>query len=59
MVLAHALARRPAPGRFFTVDRDQGNAWHATQVLKTAKAVATVVPLEHAKGSLVKERQKG
>ncbi|CAK8987330.1 unnamed protein product [Durusdinium trenchii] len=50
LVLAHALARRPAPGRFFTVDRDQGNAWHATQVLKTAKAVATVVPLEHAKG---------
>eukprot|EP00434_Breviolum_minutum_P003747 symbB.v1.2.003300.t1/scaffold182.1/size414077/13 len=53
LVLGHALGRRSEKpnARFFSVDRDPGNAFHATQVLQVAaKVPATVVPLSSEEG---------
>lgn len=47
LVLAHSMRSQ---GRFFSVDRDAGNAWHATQVLKTAGVTAEVLQLQAARG---------
>ena len=41
LVLAHSMR---SGGRFFSIDRDAGNAWHATEVLKTAGVTAAPRP---------------